>query len=86
MLEGLEYADKAARADKSVYIAWKHAGLTNALHGSEDDMMPSTLKEVWRQRKMSEWRTEYLGEAPGWAAPQVLYACLEGSGGPRRPQ
>ena len=72
MLERVTYADEAARADKSVYWAGKHAGLTNALAGSKGDMMSSTLKEVWEQRKTSGWRAEYLEKVPGRAAPHVL--------------
>ena len=46
MSERAKYAEKAARAGKSAFRAWELAGLTNALGGSDDDKMSTTLKGV----------------------------------------
>ena len=59
-------------------MAFKQAGLTNALDGSEDQLIASHLKPVWEKLKVAEWRAEYLDKhQPGQMDPLVLWHNLE---------
>ena len=74
----VKIAAKEAAQSIDAPMAFKQAGLPNALDGSEDHLILSHLKPVWAKLKVAEWRAEYLDKhQPGQMDPLILWHSLE---------
>lgn len=54
-----------------------HAGLSNALDGSEDHLMASDLKEIWDGLGMADWRHQYVRQHPRKVPPLEILKSLQ---------
>ena len=56
---------------------FQQAGITNALDGSEDNLLASDLKVIWDHLDMGAWRQKYIKDHPQKITPMELLRCME---------